>query len=116
MAYDKNGLRVTFNFDKPAGPGSNKTVITATYTNSSPAAFTGFSFLVAVPKYIASHVTPAASSVVPPNNSGAVTQKIELTNSQHGVKPLLMRMKVDYASRGVKVGDQAVCPAFPPGL
>ena len=61
-------------------------------------------------------ITPASGNVVPSNGSGVLQQQITLTNSAHGVKPLLMRLKVDYLAGTQKVVDQATCPAFPSGL
>lgn len=49
VAFEKDGLRINFDFSKPAA-NSQQTTIKATYTNSGPAPFTDFVFQAAVPK------------------------------------------------------------------
>lgn len=39
---------------------------------------------------------PPNSTNVPPNSNGAVTQEIKLTNSMHGQKNIMLKLKIGY--------------------
>lgn len=116
VAWEKNGVRVVFSFVKPdpSSPGTTKVV--ATYSNSTASPVTGFVFQAAVPKYMQTAWEPASGDALGPNNSSVVTQAVTLTNSQHGVRPLAMRIKIGYLHNGQRVDETAVCPPFPAGL
>lgn len=58
-----------------------------------------------MPKYIALELQAASSTTVPPGSAGVVTQLVKLTNSLHGQKPLLLKLKVDYVGGGGPVSD-----------
>lgn len=65
--------------DNPA-----ETEITAEYTNTTVmSTIKDFSVQAAVPKFMQIKLEPASSSVLLPS-AQAVTQKIHVTNSQHG--------------------------------
>jgi len=78
--YEKFGIKGSFEFRKVAAD-SPETEILATYTTSSDI-ITEFSVQVAVPKFMSLKLSPASGSVLGPSSS--VTQKLEITNSQHG--------------------------------
>ncbi|CAI5492312.1 unnamed protein product [Closterium sp. Naga37s-1] len=102
VALESRGLRITFEFAKdPAAPQS--TTISATYTNSSPSPLTDFVFQAAVPKFMQLQLEAASGAAVPASNSGSVTQTMRITNTLHGQKPLVMKLRVSY-----KVGGQDV--------
>lgn len=44
-----------------------------------------------------------------------VTQQIHVSNSMHGVKSLVMRLKISYKLGGAPVEEAATVSAFPPG-
>ncbi|GBG64377.1 hypothetical protein CBR_g41578 [Chara braunii] len=77
------GLKVVFDFIKPPG-NPQTTIIWMTTTNSSNNPFTEFVFQVAVPKFMQLQLDPPSGSSLPPNNGGNITQKVTVTNSQHG--------------------------------
>ncbi len=75
------------------------------------------SFLLqaAVPKFMQLKLAPASGSTLPPG--GSVTQRISVTNSMHGQKPLVMRLRIAYATAvGGATTQQAEVKNFPAGL
>jgi len=112
-AFQKNGLALVFDFDKP---GPNTTSITVSATNSTPTPMTNFSLLAAVPRYIELTVRSPSGKVVPPNTSSKVTQEIRLENTMQGQKPLMLKIKVEYNIGGTDVSDAATIQNFPAGL
>eukprot|EP00899_Mesostigma_viride_P002184 jgi/Mesvir1/11967/Mv00286-RA.1 len=115
IAFQKNGLVVTFAATKDA-TNPQVTLITATYTNATPTPLTEYSFQAAVPKFMQLRLDPASGTVVPPNNIGNITQTMHITNTMHGQKPLVMRLRIQYKVNGVPVLEQGEVNTFPPGL
>eukprot|EP01012_Entosiphon_sulcatum_P068851 TRINITY_DN992_c0_g1_i1.p1 TRINITY_DN992_c0_g1~~TRINITY_DN992_c0_g1_i1.p1 ORF type:complete len:882 (+),score=146.00 TRINITY_DN992_c0_g1_i1:3085-5730(+) len=71
------------------------TTIHVTFTNQTPAQYTDFSFLAAVPKAVKLTMHPLSSTVLAPN--GVITQQMVIENpASH--KPVSMRLKVKYFS------------------
>ncbi|KAJ8577029.1 hypothetical protein ON010_g2181 [Phytophthora cinnamomi] len=83
-AYEKNGLTVDLEITKPNSDDKSVTYITATTRNSTAMSIDKFVFLAAFPKYIKLKMEPPTGDVVPPNNSGAVTQVVKIQNSMQG--------------------------------
>jgi AP-1 complex subunit gamma-1 len=70
----------------------------------------------AVPKFIQLNMAPVASNILPPSSSGQLTQNIRVTNSMHGQKPIVLRLKIDFTI-GMQAFSEVVEVAnFPPGL
>ena len=120
-AFQKDGLTVTFACTKP-DPVNNPaaTTVTASYVNAGPAPVTGFTLQAAVPKTMTLALQPASGADVPPNG-GAVTQVLNVVNSQQGVKPIAMRLRMTWTDgAGVAPGTGPVTEQatvnFPPGL
>eukprot|EP01119_Soliformovum_irregulare_P017162 TRINITY_DN504_c0_g1_i1.p1 TRINITY_DN504_c0_g1~~TRINITY_DN504_c0_g1_i1.p1 ORF type:complete len:863 (+),score=300.63 TRINITY_DN504_c0_g1_i1:305-2590(+) len=111
--YSKGGLTVTFEVVKNA-QYPNITLINATFSNVQQAPLTEFDFKAAVPKYIKLQVNPPSSNVIGPNG-GTVTQSFKLMNGNHGEKPLLLKVKMDYKINGAAASDVADVN-FPPGV
>eukprot|EP00962_Isochrysis_galbana_P046058 scaffold18389_cov110-Isochrysis_galbana.AAC.1 len=111
-AYNKNGLLITFACSKdPSNP--SVTTIESSFTSSLPTPIEGLNFQVAVPKFMRLQMTPASSTVVPPNNSGKVTQVFKVANSMHGQKPVVLKIKIDYSSGGMPVTEMGQVDNFP---
>ncbi|GMF25881.1 unnamed protein product [Phytophthora lilii] len=83
-AYEKNGLTVDLEITKPNPDDKSVTYITATMRNSTAMSIEKFVFLAAFPKYIKLKMEPPTGDVVPPNNSGTVTQVVKIQNSMQG--------------------------------
>jgi hypothetical protein len=107
-----SGLHVTLRCDKPGGPGSPLTDVTATFVNRSARPMERFSCLAAVPKFLTQTLLPASGDVLPALGAGAVTQVVRLENSQQGVKALALRLRFSWDG-GV---EQVDVKNFPPGL
>jgi hypothetical protein len=57
----------------------------------------------AVPKYLKLEMFPPSSTSVPALGGGLVTQEIKVTNSSHGDKNIMLKLKLAYSSNGVAV-------------
>ncbi|KAF8378312.1 hypothetical protein HHK36_029651 [Tetracentron sinense] len=115
VAFQSSSLKMMFSFSKPTG-NPQTTLIQATFTNMSSNVYTDFIFHAAVPKFIQLHLDPASSSTLPVSGSGSITQSLRVTNSQHGQKPLAMRIRIAYKMNNQDVIEQGQINKFPPGL
>jgi AP-1 complex subunit gamma-1 len=106
VAFQKNGLTITFNVIKQAST-PNVTAVTAAFSNSNSDSLNNFDFKIAVPKYVKLQVNPPSGNVVPASNSGSVTQSFKLLNTLHGEKPLVIKTKIDYQLSGLPVSEIA---------
>ncbi|GLI68027.1 hypothetical protein VaNZ11_012350 [Volvox africanus] len=115
VAWQQHGLIVTFTLVKhPANPAC--TDILAITTNNNPTDITDFTMQVAVPKFMQIKLEPASGSLLTARG-GAVTQKMVINNTQHGVKPLVMRLRIIFNSAsGQSVEELAEVANFPPGF
>eukprot|EP00271_Cylindrocystis_brebissonii_P016401 TRINITY_DN3990_c1_g1_i1.p1 TRINITY_DN3990_c1_g1~~TRINITY_DN3990_c1_g1_i1.p1 ORF type:complete len:916 (+),score=200.04 TRINITY_DN3990_c1_g1_i1:218-2965(+) len=115
VALEKNGLKVCFDFVKPPG-NPQATTVRATYSNSSPSQLTDFLFQAAVPKFMQLQLEPASGSVLPPFSNAGITQTIQVLNSMHGQKSLVMKLRISFKLNGQEVIEQGQVSQFPPGL
>lgn len=76
-AYEKNGLRVDFAFDRPAD-NPNLVIVTLTASSSFGATLNDFLFQAAVPKTFQLTMMPASGTVITPLNG--VTQVMRILN------------------------------------
>lgn len=110
--FGKDSITVVFALTKGA-PGT--TTIHATYTNKGGAPVTGFTLQAAVPKFMQLKLDPASSGTLTPGG-GTATQTLHVTNSMHGQKPLVMRLRISYSVGGAPaVVEQCEVSNFPPG-
>lgn len=71
----------------------------------------------AVPKYITLKLEPASGTTVPAAGAGGVQQRIWLTNTLQGSKPLAIRLRVSFTDgAGQQVVDQTTVDNLPEGL
>ena len=68
-----------------------------------------------MPKYLTMQILPASTAILAANG-GTGSQKIQIQNTLHGQKPLLMKIKVEYVRNGQAVNDASDVNNFPPGL
>nr|XP_009391746.1 PREDICTED: AP-1 complex subunit gamma-2-like [Musa acuminata subsp. malaccensis] len=114
-AFQSSTLKIMFSFKKhPEKP--QVTEIHATFMNLSSDSYTDFVFQAAVPKFIQLHLDPASSNHLPANGNGTITQTVTVTNSQHGQKPLAMRIRMVYKVDNQEKLEQGQINNFPPGL
>jgi AP-1 complex subunit gamma-1 len=103
-------------FSVSKDPGNPSiTTIEAIFTNQNPMPIDSLNFQVAVPKYMKLQMSPASGTQVPPMNGGSVKQVFKVANSMHGQKPILLRIKIDYAVNGQPVSEQGQVDNFPAG-
>ncbi|XP_042020801.1 AP-1 complex subunit gamma-2-like isoform X1 [Salvia splendens] len=115
VAFESSSLKVTFNFSKD--PSSQQTtLIEAQFTNKSPNIYSNFVFQAAVPKFLQLHLDPASSNTLPASGDGSITQTLRVSNSQHGKKSLVMRMRINYKANNKDVLEEGQINNFPRGL
>eukprot|EP01113_Clastostelium_recurvatum_P006468 TRINITY_DN1291_c0_g1_i4.p1 TRINITY_DN1291_c0_g1~~TRINITY_DN1291_c0_g1_i4.p1 ORF type:complete len:891 (-),score=263.42 TRINITY_DN1291_c0_g1_i4:85-2706(-) len=112
--YNKQGVTIVFEAAKQPGAPQN-TVVQATYTNANGFPLSNFSLQAAVPKHLKIQMAPPSGNAVPASNAGKVTQLIRIQNSEHGSKPIILRLKIDYVGQNGPVSDMADVN-FPAGL
>ncbi|CAL1413639.1 unnamed protein product [Linum trigynum] len=115
VAFESSSLRLTFNFSKQPG-NPQTTMISGTFTNLSSNLFTDFVFQAAVPKFLQLHLDPASGNSLPASGNGTITQSLKVTNSQHGKKPLVMRLRIAYKVDGKDVLEEGQINNFPRDL
>ncbi|KAG7974848.1 hypothetical protein I3843_06G068500 [Carya illinoinensis] len=115
VAFESSSLRITFDFSKAPG-NPQATAILATFTNLSQNIYTDFIFQAAVPKFLQLHLDPASSNTLPANGNGSITQNLRVTNSQHGKKSLVMRMRIAYKFNNEDILEEGQINNFPRGL
>eukprot|EP00878_Enallax_costatus_P018020 GHUV01018946.1.p1 GENE.GHUV01018946.1~~GHUV01018946.1.p1 ORF type:complete len:448 (+),score=223.83 GHUV01018946.1:2050-3393(+) len=112
---DQDGLSVRFACSKtPGQPGS--TDILATYSNSGLDTISDFNLQAAVPKYMQLRLEPASGTALPALGAGSVTQALHITNTMHGQKPLVMRLRLNFSRDGQPVVQQVEVNNFPAGF
>uniref|UniRef100_A0ACD5Z4W5 Uncharacterized protein n=1 Tax=Avena sativa TaxID=4498 RepID=A0ACD5Z4W5_AVESA len=114
-AFQSATLKIVFDLRKQPGK-PQETTIHATFTNLTSATYTDFIFQAAVPKFIQLRLDPASGNVVPASGKGSVTQGFNVTNNQHGQKPLAMRIRISYKVNGEDRLEQGQVSNFPHGL
>jgi len=105
-AYNKDGITATFNF-QPNNAGHGVCRVLAVFHNSNSYDVHDFSFMIAVPKYIKLQFKPANGTQLLALSQNSITQKFQLSNSQHGVKPFIIRVQVQYTRDGQHQKDRA---------
>ncbi|KAI4382590.1 hypothetical protein MLD38_008536 [Melastoma candidum] len=115
VAFESSSLRIMFDFSKPPG-NPQSTVIQATFTNLSSNNYTDFIFQAAVPKFLQLRLDPASGNTLPTGANSNVTQTLRVTNSQHGKKSLVMRIRISYKVSGKDVLEEGQISHFPRDL
>ncbi|CAG2105565.1 unnamed protein product [Medioppia subpectinata] len=110
VAFNKNGLKIDFIFERPAD-NSSLTIISLLATNSSPHPMDDFLFQAAVPKEIQLQLMPPSSNRIGENNSGAVVQEIRVLNPNKN--QLKMRLRLSYQHNGNNVTEESGVRNFP---
>ncbi|KAI7728835.1 hypothetical protein M8C21_023814 [Ambrosia artemisiifolia] len=115
VAFESSSLSLVFNFSKQ--PGSpHITQIEANFTNKSSDIYTDFIFQAAVPKFLQLHLEPASSNTLPGSGNGSITQKLRVTNNQHGKKSLVMRIRISYKLNNKDMLEEGQISNFPRDL
>uniref|UniRef100_A0A7N0T865 AP-1 complex subunit gamma n=1 Tax=Kalanchoe fedtschenkoi TaxID=63787 RepID=A0A7N0T865_KALFE len=115
VAYESSSLKIMFDFSKP--PGNPQTThIKATFTNKTANTYSDFIFQAAVPKFLQLHLDPASSNTLLGSGTGSITQSLRVTNSQHGKKAIVMRIRIAYKLNNKDVLEEGQINSFPRNL
>ncbi len=69
-----------------------------------------------MPKFMLVKLEPASGTVLAARG-GTVSQKVYVNNTQHGVKPLVMRLRITFTLAGGQSHEElAEVANFPPGF
>ncbi|EQC38880.1 hypothetical protein SDRG_03838 [Saprolegnia diclina VS20] len=115
-AYEKNGLSMDMELSKPNPSDPSITYISCMFTNASAYQLDQFVLQAAFPKYIRLIMEPPSGTTVPANMGGRLTQVAKIQNTNHGEKPIMMRIKLEFVINGTKIEDMATVSTFPPGM
>eukprot|EP01027_Heterolobosea_sp_BB2_P016132 GEZU01023001.1.p1 GENE.GEZU01023001.1~~GEZU01023001.1.p1 ORF type:complete len:814 (-),score=236.92 GEZU01023001.1:145-2586(-) len=115
LVYDENGLQLHFNFQKDPNQPDTANIM-ASFVNVSSVPISELVLQVAVPKYVKLVLGAPSSSNLAPNRQDTIFQKITVSNSLQGQKPLLMKLKIDFKLGGTPVSTQLNLSQFPPGF
>ncbi|CAF1019252.1 unnamed protein product [Adineta ricciae] len=107
IALDKNGLSLTFTFERQ----DTTLTITSTATNSTPYNITNFVFKAAVPKTFHIELYPANSTTIPANKAGELRQEMKVSNPNR--EKLRMRIKLSYVLNTNSMSEEMELNAFP---
>ncbi|KAF0714241.1 Aste57867_3956 [Aphanomyces stellatus] len=113
-AYEKNGLALDIELSKPNLSDPTISHINCMFTNASAYQLDNFVFQAAFPKYIRLIMDPPSGASIPANMGGRLTQLAKIQNTNHGEKPVMMRIKLEFTINGTKIEDMATVNAFPP--
>jgi AP-1 complex subunit gamma-1 len=106
-------VEVSFECTKPDVTDHSLTTVVATTRNLGGTPMTGYVLQCAVPKTMSLAMRTASGGELPVG--GVVTQRLDVTNSQHGEKALAMRLRLAWNAGGAAVVEQATVN-FPAGL
>ncbi|XP_073140755.1 AP-1 complex subunit gamma-2-like [Henckelia pumila] len=115
VAFESSSLKATFSFSKESG-NPQTTVIEAQFINKLPNVFSNFIFQAAVPKFLQLQLEPASSVTLPASGNGSITQKLRVSNSQHGKKSLIMRIRISYKVNDKDILEEGQINNFPRDL
>ncbi|KAG8199557.1 hypothetical protein JTE90_009398 [Oedothorax gibbosus] len=102
--FDKGGLKIIFNFDKPLDD-PEMIVINLYASNYSSEPMSDFLFQAAVPKVFQLQLLPPTNNILPANNLGDIQQTLKISNRSKG--QLRMKLRISYVHHGNSVLEQA---------
>ncbi|KAL3654098.1 hypothetical protein CASFOL_003779 [Castilleja foliolosa] len=115
VAFESSSLKMTFDISKEPG-NPQTTLIEAKFFNKSSDIYSNFVFQAAVPKFLQMHLDLASSNTLPGSGNGSITQKLRISNSQHGKKSLVMRIRISYKANDKDVLEEGQVSSFPRDL
>ncbi|OMJ66712.1 hypothetical protein SteCoe_36355 [Stentor coeruleus] len=96
IAYEDTEICITFNLNKGDTPA--ETIINTVSKSKISAEIRDFKLFSAVQKHLIMSILPASGSYMAPGES--ITQQIKIVNTVQGVKPIVIRLKIDYIAFG----------------
>lgn len=70
----------------------------------------------AVPKFMQLKLDAASGNRLQPHGSGSITQLLHITNTQHGIKPIALRLRISFSVDGQQRLEQAEVKDLPVSL
>ncbi|XP_053401363.1 AP-1 complex subunit gamma-1-like isoform X2 [Mercenaria mercenaria] len=113
VAYNKNGLLIEFRCERE-NDSPTVSIINVKASNTSPTQMSDFVFQAAVPKSFQLQLQSPSGNILPPLNSGTVTQVIKINNPQK--QSIRMRLKLSYTQNGNSVTEMGEVNNFPSEL
>ncbi|GIY03150.1 hypothetical protein CEXT_485491 [Caerostris extrusa] len=103
-AFEKNGLRIIFEFEKPPD-NPEMIIINLVATNLSFSPINDFLLQAAVPKVFQLQLLPPTNNYIPANNLGKIQQTLKILNPSKS--QLRMKLRISYISNGQNFLEQA---------
>ena len=69
-----------------------------------------------MPKFMQLRLDPASGTALGAHGGSSAMQTLHVTNTMHGQKPLVMRLRIAYTRDGEAKLEQAEVKNFPAGL
>ncbi|KAL0334179.1 UNVERIFIED_CONTAM: AP-1 complex subunit gamma-2 [Sesamum angustifolium] len=110
---NKSAVGVLDNLASPSAPSAQASSPGA--SSSMMDLLDGFGPSPSVPVFQL-HMDPASGNTLPASGNGSITQKLRVSNSQHGKKSLVMRMRISYKVNDKDVLEEGQVNNFPRGL
>ena len=104
-------LVVTMVCMKKDSGAAGVTTIEATTQNVSGGVISGYKLQVAVPKHMQLQLSQASGNTM--QQGETITQTIRVTNTLHGEKALMLKLKCDYLTNGETRTKQTTVTSFP---
>lgn len=107
--YDKNGVSIVFNFERPSETGQITVNLTA--SNDATTSVSDFVIQAAVPKSMQLQLEPPSGSIMPP----VINQVLKINNPNKAM--MKMKLKVSFvSSKSGTIDEQLQLQNFPPEL
>lgn len=114
IAFEKNGLKLVFSFQRPNPVDPTSVTVTLKASNSNVLPISDFIFQAAVPKAFQLQMLSPSGGTVPASNAGVLTQVMNIANQQ--MVAVRMRVRITYTLNGSPVQEQGEITNFPPEL
>jgi AP-1 complex subunit gamma-1 len=113
VAYEDAEVLVSFVVRKP-DPDMTISMLDALIANKTDDSISDLKFQAAGQKHFKLQLFPASSSFMP--GHGQITQSMRITNSAYMQKPVVLRIKLDFAHRGEKKTRSSTVSNFPSNI
>lgn len=102
---------IAINFQLSPGDSPAETSILCVSRNKTSAEIKDFKLFTAVQKHLVLNLSPASGVKMLPGE--VITQQIKIQNTQHGAKPIVVRLKIDYSIAANARSKIATVDSFP---
>ena len=100
--FEDNNITITFTWTKdPLNPPDTK--IMCYFSNRVGVMITALSSQIAVQKYLKMTMLQASGMDLPPMSQNGITQQLNINNSMHGEKRIILKLRISYNVNGQQV-------------